>query len=372
MKIKLTILAAVSAATLVAAGPASADKFVYGSWFGVSHSVNQKGLAPYFEKLAEKTDGKVEWDLVPGAQLASGPGTPEAVGNGLMDGGIAIAPYQPSLLPATNAIFSNSLPGDDALAAAGAMNEAVMLGCPQCQEEYHDLNAVGFGGYATTPYLFMCRGDVQSVDDMKGLKVRSSGGGVNITEIAGGTPVSMSPADATTALERGTLDCVLGAVSWLRSYGYMDVTQTVVDSPMGMGGPPLLMFLNRDTWDSMTPEMRAAHIELAPDLVAGATYDGQVEVDKEIVAAAKEAGVNFVDGGEGFADLMAKHVDAQHENIMKNAGDTGVENAEELISNYEAAYEKWQKLLDDEGRDKETFSRLLWEQVYSKVDPENL
>ena len=361
-----------AAALMLTATSTAAEEYIYGSWFGTGHSINQMGLAPYFDLLRERSGGEIDWELVPGAQLASGPGTPEAVGTGLMDGGIAIAPYQPRMMPATNLIFANALPGDDALAAAGAMNEAVMLGCPECQDEYAEIGAVGFGGYATTPYVFMCRDMVETAEDLQGLKVRSSGAGVNISTIAGATPVSMSPADATQGMERGTLDCVLGAVSWLRSYGYMDVVESVVEEPMGMGGPPLLMFLNRDRWAAMTPEQRALHIELAPDLVAGATYDGQIEVDAGIVEAAKEAGVTFVPGNEGFAALMATHDEQQREINVRNATDAGVENPDEILDYFLAAYDKWQGLIEDRGSDKETFRTLLWEEVYSKVDPENL
>lgn len=352
--------------------PAIASDFIHGSWFGAKHPANVQGLEVYFKLLAEKTNGDVNWQLISGAQLASGPGTPEAVQNGLMDAGIAIAPYQPRLMAATNTIFSHSLLGDDILAAAGAMNEAIMFGCPECQAEYSALNGVSIGGYSTTPYQFMCSADVKSVEDLAGLKVRASGGGVNISEIAGATPVSMSPGEATSALERGTLDCVLGAVSWLRSYGYMDVVKSVIDSPMGMGGPPILMFINRDTWSSMTPEMRAAHIDLAPDLVAGATYDSQKVHSETIVAEAREAGLNFVDDNDGFRALMIERDKQQLAINLKNAKDAGVENPEEIIEFYAASYERWKALLDEHGRDRETFRRLLWEELFSKVDPENM
>ncbi|MHA7874771.1 type 2 periplasmic-binding domain-containing protein [Roseivivax sp.] len=359
-------------AVLALSGPAMADEFIFGSWFGVNHSVNAKGLAPYFELLREKSDGEIDWDLVPGAQLASGPGTPEAVATGLMDAGIAIAPYQPRMMPNTNFVFSHSLPGDDALAATGAMNETIMLGCPGCQDEYRNNNAVGFAGYSTTPYRFMCRDMVDEVSDLQGKKVRASGGGVKISEIAGATPVSMSPAEATTALERGTLDCVLGAVSWLRSYGYMDVVESVVDSPMGMGGPPIMMFVNRDSWGAMTPEMRAMHIELAPDLVAGAAYDGQVTYDADIIAAAKEAGVAFPEGGEDFAEVMATHDTNQRAANIAAAEDAGASDPQAVLDYYTAAYERWQGLLDERGRDRDAFRSLLWDEVYAKVDPESL
>lgn len=372
MHIRLKKFALTVAVAALAVTPTLADEYIYGSWFSANHLVNSGAVTTYFELLAESTDGAVNWKLVPGAQLASGPATAEAVSDGLMDGGIAIAPYSPRLLATTNTIFSHSLLGDDTLAAAGAMNEAIMLNCEGCKAEYGALNAVSIGGYSTTPYKFMCSTEVNTVEDLVGLKVRSSGGGVNISEIAGATPVSMSPGEATSALERGTLDCVLGAVSWLRSFGYMDVVESVVDSPMGMGGPPIIMFINRDVWASMTPEMRAAHVEFAPDLVAAATYDGQVVNDDIIVAAAKEAGVNFVDSNEGFEALMIERDKQQMAINIRNAENAGVENPEELLIQYVATYEKWKALLDEQGHDRETFRRLLWEEVYSKVDAENL
>lgn len=353
------------------AAPQAAD-FIYGSPFGAGHTVNKMGLEPYFALLAEKTNGELNWQLSAGGQLAGIPGTPEAVGTGIMDGGIAIAPYAPRQMAATNAIFSNSLLGADTLAAAGAMNETVVLGCEECQDEYKEMGAVGFAGYATTPYVFICKPEVATVDDLKGLKVRSSGAGVTISQIAGAAPVSMSPGEATTALERGVLDCVLGAPSWLRSYGYWDVATTVVDSPMGMGGPPLLAFFNRDAWNSMTPEMRKAHVDLAPDLVAGSVYDAQVVADGEIIAEAKSMGINFVPDNEGFASLMQTLDADQRERVLQNAADAGVEHGAEILDYYHAAYDKWQKLLAERGNDRDTFKALLWEEIYSKVDPEAL
>ena len=372
MLVQFKKYAGLTMAAVLAASPVVADDFIYGSWFGANHTANTLGLTPYFDLLRETSNGEINWELVPGAQLSSGPGTPEAVGEGLMDGGIAIAPYQPRLMAATNTIFSHSLLGNDIMAAGGAMNEAILLGCPECRAEYDALNAVAFGGYATTPYVFMCNAVVNTVEDLAGLKVRSSGGGVNISEIAGAIPVSMSPAEATTGMERGTLDCVLGAVSWLRSYGYMDVVKTVVESPMGMGGPPILMFVNRDTWNSMTPEMRKMHIDHAPDLVAGVTYEGQMMTDDVVIAAAKEAGVSFTPDNEGFANLMVERDKQQLDINLQNAADARVEHAPEIIEYYVAAYEKWKTLLDEQGHDKETFRRLLWEEIYSKIDPETL
>ncbi|MGH6925766.1 MAG: C4-dicarboxylate TRAP transporter substrate-binding protein [Propylenella sp.] len=356
----------------LSAAPGEARELIYGSWLGANNSTNTKNLEPYFAKVKEATGGEIEWKLVGGGQLANGPGTPDAVKDGLMDAGLVMAPYVPKMLPATNMIFSQSLIGDDFLASIGAMNEVLMLGCEECKEEFHANNAVGFGGYGVTPYLFMCRGEPDSLEDLKGLKVRGSGGGVNIIEIAGGTPVAMPPNEATTALERGALDCVLGGVQWLKSFGYMDVVDTVIQAPMGMGGPPVLMYVNREVWQSLTPEQRKVHVELMPSSVVSEAYDAQLAEDESVVAEAQSKGVKFVDGGEPFHGVMVERDKIQYGLNVENAKAAGVKNPEAILDFYLAAYEKWKKIVDEIGGDRAKFEEALTREVYSKVDPESL
>jgi TRAP-type transport system periplasmic protein len=361
------------AAAIALAPAADARELIYGSWLGANNSTNTKTLARYFDMIKERTGGEIAWTLVPGSQLANGPATPEAVKNGLMDAGLVMAPYQPRMLPATNMIFSQSLIGDHLLASIGAMNEVLMLGCPECLDEFRRNEAVGFGGYGVSPYLFMCRGEPRTLADLAGLKIRGSGGGVSIIEIAGGTPVSMPPNDATSALERGTLDCVLGGVQWLISFGYLDVVNTVINAPMGMGGPPVLMYVNREVWQSLTPEQRKIHIELMADAVTFEAFDAQMVKDREAIAAAKEKGVVFVDGGEAFAEVMAKRDAIQYQMNADNARTSGVKDPEAILDFYLAAYEKWKTIIATEvGEDPAKFREAIWREVYAKVDPEAL
>lgn len=368
--VPVAALCATLSLALVASG--QARELIYGSWLGANNSTNTKNLEPYFAKIKEATGGEIEWKLVGGAQLANGPGTPDAVKDGLMDAGLVMAPYVPKMLPATNMIFSQSLIGDDFLASIGAMNEVLMLGCEECKEGFHANNAVGFGGYGVTPYLFMCRGDVKTIDDLKGKKIRGSGGGVSIIEILGGTPVAMPPNEATTALERGALDCVLGGVQWLRSFGYMDVVDTVIEAPMGMGGPPVLMYVNREVWQSMTPEQRKVHLDLMPSAVTAEAFDAQLAEDESVIAEAKEKGVNFVEGGEPFAMVMQERDKIQYGLNADNARTAGVDNPEAILDFYLAAYDKWKKIVDEIGGDREKFQEAIASEVYSKVDPESL
>ena len=74
-----------------AATPALAVDLVYGSWLGANNQTHERALLPYFDMVREATGGEVNWELVPGGQLANGPATPEAVGSNLMDAGLVMA-----------------------------------------------------------------------------------------------------------------------------------------------------------------------------------------------------------------------------------------------------------------------------------------
>ncbi|WP_170317830.1 C4-dicarboxylate TRAP transporter substrate-binding protein [Paroceanicella profunda] len=362
-----------AAALALLAGAAQSRELIFGSWLSATNATNTVAMEPYFAALKEATGGEIDWKMVPGAQLANGPGTPDAVKSNLIDGGITMAPYVPKMLPSMNMIFSQSLIGDDMLAATAAMNDVLMLGCPQCREEFEHANAVGFGGYSVSPYLLMCRGTPQGLADVKGLKVRASGGGVGIMTLAGATPVAMPPNEATTAIERGALDCVLGSVQWLRSFGYMDVVDTVLDAPLGMGGPPVLMYVNRDVWEEFTPEQRRLHIDLMVDVVVRETFDAQMAEDADVIAAAKEKGITFVDAAADFAPVMAERDTQQYAENVANAKAARVENPEAVLDYYLASYAKWQKIIAEEvGQDREKFRAALKREIFDKVDPEAL
>lgn len=370
---KQTIIgAAIAAALAVGAVPSQAKELIYGSWMGANASTNAISLPHYFEKVKEATGGEIEWTLVPGGQLATGAGTVDAVAGNLIDAGTTMAPYTPRELPATNAIFTRTVAGDDVVGTAGAMNELILLNCPECKAEYERNDAVAFGAYNTTPYLLMCKPEVATVADLSGTKVRASGGGVEIMKMAGATPVAMSPAEATSALERGVVDCVMGSLAWLRNYGYMDITEHVMEYPLGMAGPPLLMYMNRDVWNDLTPEQRKAHIDNAAELVAVGTITAQMDIDAEVKAAALEEGVIFHEGGADFADIMQQRVDQQEAAIIEMATSVGVDDVEGLLAKYTELLEKWADISEEVGTDVEKFTEALNREVYSKLDPEDL
>lgn len=368
MKRSLLTFAAALTATALTATTTQAKELIYGSWVSPKHPVMAGSLPIMFKGVAKDTGGAIKWKMVAGGQLMNGRGTVAAIRDGIADAGMPIPSYTPTDLPATNSVFSTLVFGEDIVAAGGATTEMLMLGCPECQAEIKKNKAVVLGSYSASPFKLMCRKPVRSLAELKGKKVRSSGGGVYLMKAAGATPVAMSPAKATTALQRGTIDCVLGAPSWLRSYGYQDVAKHILNYPLGMVGPVLSMYLNRSAWDRLTMDQKKAHLKYAPRVVAHSVINAYKLRDAAIIASATKIGVTLHPAGSEFKDLVEKRAVAQRAQNIANARKFGVKNAEKIADDFEAALRKWAKLSKEIGSDPAKFAAILQREVYDKVD----
>ena len=371
---KFVTLASAAALALSAAS-ASAKDYTYGSWVPASDYINAEALPEVFKRIKEATNGEVNWNLIAGGQLAGGVETFAAVQDGLMDAGVAATNYVPNLLPSTATLYGLAVPGDDPVAAAGAANEVVMLHCPSCIKELKALNMVGIGGYASAPYLLICREPIDQVSQLKGLRVRASGAPLNIMNMAGATTVQVSLADTVSLLQRGGVDCTTGIGDWLKTFGYGDFAKNVTDFSLGVSAPILGMIINHDVWDGFTKEQKEAHLEAIVHLSAAHTINNFIiKTQKTMEDQIANNGVKMIEpkNPEEWQALMDKFIQEQRTIGIDFAKGFGVENPEEFLDAYDAALVKWRGMSAEIGTDVEAFEKALWDEVYSKVDPESL
>lgn len=364
----LKTAAILSVAVAFAAAPAAARDLVYGSWVSPKHGVNADALPHMFNGVAKDTKGAVKWKLVAGGQLVKGRNTLDGIKDGLVDAGLVIAVYTAKKLPSTAMVFSTLIFGDDVVATTAAQMETTLLNCPSCIAEFKKNKSVYLAGYAPTPFKLMCRSRITNLAELKGKKVRASGGGVSLMKMAGATPVNMTPAGATTALQRGALDCVLGAVAWLKSYGYQDVAKHLIDYPLGMVGPAASVVINRNTWKKLSKSQKQAHIKYMPRVVAESVLSGYLFRDQAILKDAVRNGVTVHKAGKEFDALAAKRTASQRKLNLDRAKRFGVKNPEAIMAAYEKALVKWRRLSKDIGHDIGKYEAALKREIYSKLD----
>jgi TRAP-type C4-dicarboxylate transport system substrate-binding protein len=316
---------------------------------------------------------------VPGGQLADPKATFQAIQDGVMASGLGISTYVPNLIPSVNAIYSTAIFGkDDAaavIAASGAAVETIAMNCPSCIEEFKKINIVPLSGWTSSGYYLACREPIRSMADLKGKRVRATGGNNELMSMAGAVPISATLVEAVGLLQRGGLDCQLGVHTWVKIFGYGDVAKNITDFSFGLTGPAIGLMLNRDAWNKMTPAQKQAHLKQAAYISASLALGQFVLENAAILKELQETkGVQLIKPTDtaGFTKLTQDYDKVQRERNIENAKKFGVKDPATIIANYDKAREKWAKLAPAIGTDIDKFADALWREVYSKVDPSKL
>lgn len=365
---KLLIAAGATAALAVTA-PAMAKEYIYGSWVSAKHGVNADALVPMFKAMEKESNGALKWKMLAGGQVVSARSTLAGIRDQIVDAGLVIQVFTRKDLKINNVVFDMQAFGDDPVAVGGAATEVVMLNCPGCLKEYKKQKNVFLGGYSVTPFQLMCKDDLRKVSDFKGKKIRAVGAGKRWVSGMGAVPVAMPPTEGVTAMQRGALDCALGSVAWLRSYGFIDVVKTFVEFNTGFPRGICIFCVNRKSWDSMSDVHKRIMWKHVPLASSRATIIGYIGQDAKVKKMAQARGIKFVKGGADFTQRKAEHKKSELKAIPKAMKKLGVRNPEPIMEKFFEIYPKWEKLSAGIGLDVNKYAAALKSEIYDKIDP---
>jgi TRAP-type C4-dicarboxylate transport system substrate-binding protein len=370
---RMTLALALSAAALLP-GRALAAELVFGTWTPAQEYQNRVAMPELIRNIEKDTGGAIKWKLIAGGQIADAKATFSAVKDGLMQGGLGIVSYVPNVIPSVYAIYSTNIFGEnDPVAGSGAALETLYLRCPSCLDELRKQNSVTLAGWTTSAYVLTCREPLRTMADLRGKRVRATGGNAEMLKMAGMVPVGATLVEAVGLLQRGGLDCQHGIIDWVRTFGYGDVAKYIMDYPLGLSGPALGILMNRDAWNSLTPEQKKVHLKHGAWLSAKMAIGNFIVSNEEALnTVVKDKGVQLIKVGNAFDPIPENYKRVQRETNVATAKGFGVQDPAAIIDAYEAAVERWRPVSKQIGRDVDKFTDVLNKQVFSKIDPDKL
>ncbi|MCH2469119.1 MAG: TRAP transporter substrate-binding protein DctP [Gemmatimonadetes bacterium] len=170
-----------------------------------SHGLYGKVFLPWEELVTERTGGRIRWEHFVDKLLHGPLDGFKAVATGVTDYTHAYATYQPGSFHLTHGLqlpFLFPSPGVAALVSEELYPEYL-------KDEYERMGVYLAHCDSTSAYDIISKTPIRSPSDIRGLKVRATGGlTAAIIRQVGAVPVVMAAAETYTAFQRGILDAV--------------------------------------------------------------------------------------------------------------------------------------------------------------------
>ncbi len=330
--------AAFAAAALTAAGPAHAAD--YKSEYKLSIVVGTtfpwgQGAVIWSDLVRERTNGRINIKIYPGTSLVQGDQTREftAIRQGVIDMAIGStinwSPQVKELNLFSLPFLMPDYPAIDAL-TQGKVGEKLFD--ILTQKGVVPL-AWGENGYRQ---LSNSKRAVQTPDDIKGMKLRVVGSPLYIDTFTalGANPTQMSWADAQPALASGAVDGQENPLSIYAGAKLYDVAQKYL-TLWNYVADPLIFVVNKDVWNSWTPEdqkiVREAALEAGKREIVIARQ-GVTATDDSLLKEIESHGVTVTTLSPAQIEAFAKVTRPVFDKWAKQIGADLVKQAQDDIA----------------------------------------
>ncbi len=212
-------------------------------------------LQPWAKKVEEATKGRVKIEIYPSQTLVKGADIFKAVKSGVVDMGWCFHGYWPDMTPLADVITLPSLP-----LATGEKGSEVLWRLyekfPSIQKEFSDVQPLML--WTSGPYfLFTANKQVKTLEDLKGLKIRVTGGPpTEQIKALGAVPTLIPMPDNYQALDKGVIDG-MGA-PWEAIHGFRLYEVAKYYTMVPLSAVYFSLSVNKDKWNSLPKDIRDA------------------------------------------------------------------------------------------------------------------
>jgi TRAP-type C4-dicarboxylate transport system substrate-binding protein len=301
---RLAVMAALAAAPL--ASPAqtvlrAADSLPVGHFFA------EQGLKFWLAEVRRQTGNAIDIQHFPAEQLGKAKDMLQLAMTGVADIAYVVPSYVSDRMPLMTV---SELPGLSTTSCQGteAFMKLVRGGVLE-QKEMAPNGVVVLFSAILDPYQAYATRRIESLDSLKGMKLRTAGGAqAALVRALGGVPVNMAAPETYEALSRGTIDGVIFPAASLIAYDLASRLKGATQD-VSFGTVVLTYAMSRKRFDQLPENVRAAMLKAgdaaarnvctwldssgasnkAKITAAGVTYTALGDADRKRLAEASDA-----------------------------------------------------------------------------------
>jgi TRAP-type C4-dicarboxylate transport system substrate-binding protein len=236
-------------AIAAAPGYGKTVELTYSNVYPVTHA-NLILANEWCKEIEKRTNGAVKITMFPGGTLTPSDQCYDGVVQGISDIGMSVVSYVKGRFPLSEVI---DLPlgfksGRQATMLANAYFEKFK------PKEFDDVKIMYLMAHG--PGIFHTKKPVEKLEDLKGVKIRSTGTTLKVVSACGAVPVAMPMPETYDALQKGVADGVVAPIEALNGWKLAEVIKSTTED---YGAAYSLLFfvaMNKKKWESLPKDVQ--------------------------------------------------------------------------------------------------------------------
>lgn len=297
-------------------------ELTYSIFFPAPHK-NTVLATQWAEEINKRTNGRVKITMFPGGTLTPADKCYDGVVKGLSDIGMSVVSYTRGRFPLTE-VIDLPLGYKSGLAATKLVNAYYRKFKPK---EFDDTQVMYF--HAHGPGILHTKKPVTKLEDLKGMKIRSTGTVAKIVAALGATPVAMPMPETYDALQKGIAEGVMCPVEALQGWKLGEVVKSTT---LNYGSAYTIAFfvvMNKEKWNSLPPDIQKVIQEVNEEWIekTGKSWD---EIDTAGMEFVKKLGNKVVPLSKEEDERWVKAVQSVFDDYVKSMKEKGLPGEEAL------------------------------------------
>ena len=295
-----------------------------------AHAIAAENMAKEIEK---RTNGRVKITIFPGGTLTKAEVCYDGVVKGISDLGQSAFAYTRGRFPIMEAIdMPFGYPNGQA--ATKIAYEYFKKMNPKALQDVKVLVIHAHG-----PGILAAKKDVNSLDDLKGMKIRCTGLSSKLAESLGAVPVAMPQNAAYEALQKGVVEGTLCPIETLKGWKQGEVIDYVIESKALSYTTAMFVVMNKAKYAALPPEIQKVFDEVGAEWVDvhGKAWDDADTEGRDFVTGLKkpihklspEQEEKWIQAVQPIIDTYQKDTEGQG-----LPGKEAVETLKELVAKY--------------------------------------
>lgn len=290
----------------------------YANFFPPTHIQSQ--LAESWGKEVEKrTHGEITISYFPAQALSKAPQTYDDTISGIADIGMTALAYSSGRFPIAEAL---DLPMGykTGVQATSVANAVLNKFTPEEFAQTHIMYLHAHG-----PGLISTRNKkIATMEDIKGLKIRTTGSSRLIIDALGGSSVGKHMNESYQLLQKGVVDGSLHPLESNKGWKLGEVVKYVTESYPVAYTTTFAVFMNKDKWNAISPENQKIIQEINTEWAAkhGQAWD---DSDKDGIEFFKSKGGQFVPLSDSEASRWKNAMTPVIKDYIEKADKKGVD-----------------------------------------------